>query len=113
MNDFLTRLIPGFIYVLLLIVSLLYNQFLFVILIFLFCLIFYFIINVNREIFYLIIFISFFNDTIAYVAGKNIGGALIIPKISPSKTWSGTIISFVITTLLLFFLKFTQEIKIF
>ena len=39
MNDFLTRLIPGFIYVSLLIGSLLYSQFLFVLLMFLFCLI--------------------------------------------------------------------------
>ena len=39
MNDFLTRLIPGFIYVSLLIGSLLYCQFLFVLLMFLFCLI--------------------------------------------------------------------------
>ena len=36
MNDFLTRLIPGFIYVSLLIGSLLYSQFLFVLLMFLF-----------------------------------------------------------------------------
>ena len=89
-----------------------YKREIFICSIFLFCLIFYFIINVNREIFYLIIFISFFNDTIAYVAGKNIGGALIIPKISPSKTWSGTMISFVITTLLLFFLKFNILLSI-
>ena len=34
MNDFLTRLIPGFIYVSLLIGSLLYSQFLFVLLMF-------------------------------------------------------------------------------
>lgn len=39
MNDFLTRLIPGFIYVLLIIGGLMYNKFSFILLMFFFCLI--------------------------------------------------------------------------
>ena len=74
--------------------------------IYIFCLILFYIINVNRDIFYLIILISFFNDTIAYISGKKLGGPLITPIISPNKTWSGTTISFVFTTTALFLLNF-------
>ena len=58
--------------------------------------------NLNRDLFFLIIFNSFFNDTIAYISGKSIKGPLIIPSISTNKTWSGTLISFFLTLLLLF-----------
>ena len=74
--------------------------------IYIFFLILFYIINVNRDIFYLIILISFFNDTIAYISGKKLGGPLITPIISPNKTWSGTTISFVFTTTALFLLNF-------
>ena len=56
----------------------------------------------ERDLFYLIIFISFYNDTIAYVFGNLFGGPKIAPKISPNKTWSGTIISFVLTFALIY-----------
>ena len=72
----------------------------------LFCLILLFINQADRYIFYLIIGISFFNDTIAYVCGSKIKGPLIIPNVSPKKTWSGTIISFTLSTIVLYLLKF-------
>ena len=56
----------------------------------------------DRDYLYFVIFIAFFNDTIAYISGKSIKGPLIIPSISPNKTWSGTLISFFLTLLLLF-----------
>ena len=78
---------------------------LFYISLFLFCLILFYIINVDRYIFYLIIGISFFNDTVAYIFGSKIKGPLIIPKISPNKTWSGTVISIFLSTSVLFLLN--------
>lgn len=77
----------------------------FVISLFIFFLILFYIGSFDRDIFYTIIFISFFNDTLAYYFGKNFGGPKIVPKISPNKTWSGTLISFLITFLLLIYLK--------
>ena len=79
---------------------------LFLISVFIFCIILFNVNNINRNIFYTIIFISFFNDTVAFLFGKTIGGPLITPKISPKKTWSGTIISFVLSSLLLFYFGF-------
>ena len=72
-----------------------------------FLLIFFSIIIENRIFFYLIIFISFFNDTCAYLFGKRIGGPLIIPSISPNKTWSGTLISLFLSTILLYQFNFS------
>ena len=77
----------------------------FIISIFIFFLILFYINSFDRDIFYTIILISFFNDTLAYYFGKNIGGPTIVPKISPNKTWSGTLISFLITFLLLIYLN--------
>lgn len=65
----------------------------------------YDLILTNNKILYLIIFLSFFNDTIAYISGKLIKGPLIVPKISPKKTISGTLISFTASIIaILFFL---------
>ena len=83
-----------------------YKKELFLISVYIFCILLFNIASIDRNIFYIIIFISFFNDTTAYIFGKTIGGPLIIPKISPKKTWSGTSISFVLSTLLLYFLNF-------
>lgn len=55
---------------------------------------------------YLIFLISFLNDSVAYVAGRSIKGPLIIPSISPNKTWSGTIFSFLISSVLLIYLDY-------
>ena len=74
--------------------------------VYLFCILLFYIASQDRNIFYIIIFISFFNDTVAYIAGKYIGGPLIIPKISPKKTWSGTSISFLFSTFVLVLLNF-------
>ena len=79
---------------------------LFLLSIYLFCIILFNILSIDRNIFYIILFISFFNDTTAYIFGRSIKGPLITPNISPKKTWSGTVISFVLSTSLLFFLKF-------
>ena len=71
-----------------------------------FCLILFYIVKLDRNLFYLIFFISFFNDTIAYISGRFVGGPRILPKISPNKTWSGTSVSFLLSTLLLILMNF-------
>ena len=58
----------------------------------------------NRDIIYILLFCSFVNDTSAYLIGRYIKGPKIIPSISPNKTWSGTVSSFLITTIILFYL---------
>ncbi len=68
----------------------------------------YELLDINRDFFYLIILVSFINDTAAYIFGNLIKGPRIIPKISPNKTWSGTLSSFIISfCLLYFFFKFS------
>ena len=47
----------------------------------------------DRNILYLCFVISFLNDTSAYIAGNIFKGPLILPSVSPKKTWSGTIVS--------------------
>lgn len=74
--------------------------------IFIFCIILFYFIEVNRNTLYLLILLSFFNDTVAYISGRFIGGPLIIPKISPKKTWSGSLISFSMTSIFLYNLNF-------
>ena len=83
-----------------------YKKEIFTISIYLFCIILFYIIETSRNYFYILIFVSFFNDSIAYIAGKSIKGPLIIPKISPKKTWSGSMISFLMTSTLLYYLNF-------
>ena len=61
---------------------------------------------IDRNIIYIIIFLSFFNDTIAYIVGRTFGGPLIIPSISPKKTWSGTMFSLIASSILLVNLNF-------
>ena len=80
--------------------------------IFIFCIILFYFIEVNRNTLYLLILLSFFNDTVAYIAGRSIGGPLIIPKISPKKTWSGSLISFFMTSIFLYHLNFNIFILI-
>jgi len=64
------------------------------------------ILFIEKNLFFLIILLSFINDTSAFFSGKIIKGPLIIPKISPNKTWSGTTISFFCTFFLLNFLGY-------
>jgi len=67
----------------------------------------YFILLDSRNIFYLTVIFCFVNDTLAYIFGNQFKGPKIIPKISPNKTWSGTLLSFIISAYLFFtFLNF-------
>ena len=64
------------------------------------------ILLIDRELFFLIVFLSFINDTFAFIVGKNLKGPLIASYISPKKTWSGTLSSFLISFSLLLFFQF-------
>lgn len=66
--------------------------------------------SIDRSYIYIIIFLSFLNDTVAYFFGNLLKGPLIIPQISPNKTWSGSIISSLIS---LFFIIFFFDFNIF
>ena len=69
----------------------------------------YFLFNlsiIDRNILYLCFLFSFFNDTIAYTFGNLFKGPLIIPSISPKKTWSGTVISTLLSLILLLSLDY-------
>lgn len=80
---------------------------------------FYFISYIDRNILYFIIFIAFFNDTIAYIFGRMLKGPLIIPVISPNKTWTGTTISLIFSLIVItqfnfsFLLAFILSISLF
>ena len=78
----------------------------FLLLVYLFCLILFYLIEADRNIFYILVFASFFNDTVAYLSGRFIGGPTIIPYISPKKTWSGTLVSFFMTAFVLYYFNF-------
>lgn len=67
----------------------------------------YLLINLDRNIFYFSIIICFLNDTLAYIFGNLIKGPLITPNISPKKTWSGTIISILITSFILIYFDYS------
>ena len=82
-------------------------KYIFVILTILFSIFFFHLLNINREIIYLIISISFFNDTTAYLFGKLLKGPLILPSISPKKTWSGTSISLILSFLILIYFNYS------
>jgi len=64
--------------------------------------VFHYILIENRNLFFLIILFSFVNDTCAYIFGNLVGGRKIIPSVSPNKTWSGTLISFFISSIILY-----------
>lgn len=69
----------------------------------------YFLFNlsiIDRNILYICFLFSFFNDTNAYIFGNLFKGPLIIPSISPKKTWSGTIISSFLSLILLLVLDY-------
>ena len=83
-----------------------FKQIFFLISLYIFIIILFYIIETDRHLFYVLIFVSFFNDSIAYLSGRSIGGPKIAPIISPKKTWSGSLISFFATTLVLYYLNF-------
>ena len=58
---------------------------------------FYLLLDLDRTLIYFIIFISFLNDSSAYIFGSYFKGPLIAPSISPNKTWVGTLSSFIIS----------------
>ena len=89
-----------------------YLKYIFTALIVLFTLFFFHLLNFNRDLFYLIIFISFFNDTLAYLSGKLLKGPLIFPSISPNKTWSGTLVSFILSFSILIYLDYSYMLSI-
>lgn len=92
-----------FIFFLFFILSLFQSKYLkiyFLISILIFLIVFLNLIEINRNIIYVILFSSFLNDTSAYFFGKFIKGPKILPLISPNKTWSGTFFSFLISILL-------------
>lgn len=66
----------------------------------------------DLNLIYQIIILSFLNDTLAYIFGKTIKGPLIIPSISPKKTWSGTIISLSFSSLFLFKLGYSLFLSV-
>ena len=89
-----------------LIVNLKFKNILFILSLFLFLNLLYFSITFNRELIFVTILISFINDTCAYIFGNLIKGPKILLSISPKKTWSGTIISIIITSLILILLDY-------
>lgn len=83
-----------------------YTRYFFPIIIFIFL---FFLINlsvIDRNIFYLCFLLSFINDTIAYIFGNFIKGPLILPSVSPKKTWSGTLISSFISIIIFYVLDY-------
>ena len=64
------------------------------------------LINLDRELFFLVILLSFINDTSAFLIGKYFKGPVIIPTISPNKTWSGTLGSIIFSSFLLSILNY-------
>ena len=67
----------------------------------------YELINIDPNIFYFVILLSFINDTTAYIAGNAFKGPLIIPSISPKKTWSGTVVSFLFSFILFVYFDYS------
>ena len=94
------------IFILFILINLILKKYIKEIFLFNFFIFFYFIFliiqNSTINIFH-IIFLAFFNDTIAFIFGKMIKGPLIIPTVSPKKTWSGTLISFILSSILITF----------
>lgn len=83
----------------------------FILYVFVFFICFFKIGFIDRNLLYYIIFISFLNDTFAFIFGKTLKGPLIIPSITPNKTWSGTLVSFFLSFSILLFLEFTYLIS--
>ena len=81
------------------------NIFLILILI-LFLNLLFFSIDFNRDLIFMTIYLSFINDSCAYLFGNLIKGPKILPSISPKKTWSGTSISVIISSFVFIYLGY-------
>ena len=101
----------NFFFLIILVASLLFKNLfykeIFISILFLFLISLFFISINDRDLIYLILVISFLNDTIAYIIGKNFKGPLIVSKVSPNKTWSGTLSSFFFSLIVLLLLDFS------
>lgn len=62
--------------------------------------------QLNNDYFYGLILLSFINDTFAYLFGNYFKGPLIVPNISPKKTWSGTLSSSFLSFVILIYFDF-------
>lgn len=62
---------------------------------------------INSNFVYIIFFLSFCNDTFAYILGNIIKGPLITPNVSPNKTWSGTLSSMILSFFLSLYFDFS------
>lgn len=60
----------------------------------------------HKNIFFIIILVASINDISAYFIGRKFKGPKILPKISPNKTWSGTLSSLIISSVILISLNF-------
>ena len=78
----------------------------------LFALILFDLLYSDRNLFFLLIFLCFLNDSTAYIVGSKFKGPLIAKNISPNKTWSGTLVSFFLTFSLLVLFDFNIYISI-
>jgi phosphatidate cytidylyltransferase len=58
-----------------------------------------------RSLILLLVFSVQLNDIFAYIVGKSIGGAKLVPQTSPNKTASGAVGAVVLTTLLVYWLS--------
>lgn len=56
-----------------------------------------------------LLFIVWVSDTGAYLFGRILGGPLLLPKVSPKKTWSGFIGAFICVSLLPFLATFAES----
>tara|TARA_B100000035_G_scaffold99005_1_gene83976 strand:+ start:2549 stop:3262 length:714 start_codon:yes stop_codon:yes gene_type:complete len=89
-----------------------YENEIFILLNFLFLYSLFYLSNISVDYFYLVILLSFANDTFAYIAGRLLKGPLIIPKISPNKTWTGTSFSFLLSFFILIYFDYPIIISI-
>ena len=67
---------------------------------------FFYILTIDRNLIFIILFTSFLNDTFAFLSGRYFKGPLIAPTISPKKTWSGTSLSFIVSCIVLYLFEF-------
>ncbi len=106
LNSFIYLIFTLFLLIFLSIIYKSYTIYIFPIIIIIFL---YFFINlsiIDRNILYLCFLLSFFNDTSAYIFGNLFKGPLILPSVSPKKTWAGTLTSSFLSLILLIYLDY-------